>query len=103
VPRAMDVAKTDSQRKILDYITSSQLMGRPLAGPPNLPRDRLDALRAAFAASVKDPELLEEAAAQRIDIDPIDGQELQGIVENFFTASPEVREGAKAAIGTPTR
>jgi hypothetical protein len=103
VPRAVDFARTDSQRQILDYITSSQLMGRPLAGPPNLPGERLEALRAAFSDSVKDPKLLEEAAAQRIDIDPIDGSALQSIVENFFSAPAAIRDGAKAAIGLPTR
>jgi hypothetical protein len=98
VPVSTDFAKTDYQRQVLELITSSQLMGRPFAAPPNVPKERIEALRTAFSATMQDPQLREDAAREQLEIDPTDGHALQKIVESFFTAPAEIRDGAKDAI-----
>ena len=47
VPLVMDLAKTDAQRQMLTLVFADQEMGRPLAGPPEMPPERLAELRKA--------------------------------------------------------
>jgi hypothetical protein len=61
VPSVFDYAKTDEERAILDVHFKQLLLGRPLAGPPGIPADRLKALRTALLETMKDPEFLAEA------------------------------------------
>ena len=63
VPLIMDLARNDRERQILKLVLSRQEMGWPFTAPPDLPKDRADALRAAFDATMKDPEYLAEAQA----------------------------------------
>ena len=70
VPSVFDYAKTDEDRAVLDVHFGQLLLGRPLAGPPGIPADRLQALRDALAATVKDKEFLAEANKIGLDIDP---------------------------------
>src|ERR1043166_4845283 len=73
VPLIMDYAKTDMARQAFELVFADQEMGRPVVGPPDVPAERVEALRRAFDASMKDADLLAEAARMTTDIDPIDG------------------------------
>jgi len=55
VPLVMDLARTDADRKALALIFSRQSMAYPLTAPPDVPADRLAALRRAFDATMQDP------------------------------------------------
>ena len=88
VPLALDLAKTDEQRKILELIFAKYAMARPLTTTPGVPADRLAALRASFDATMKDKDYLADAEKQRMEIDPLSGAEVQKIVENIY-ATPE--------------
>ena len=56
---------------------ADQDMGRPVVAPPDVPADRVAALRRAFDATMKDKEFLADAAKMAIDIDPIDGKAVE--------------------------
>ena len=60
IPSVFDYAKTDEDRAVLDVHFRQLLLGRPLAGPPGIPPDRLKALREALAATLKDKDFLAE-------------------------------------------
>ena len=60
-PSIYQFVKTDEQRKILEYFSSSIEYGRPLLLPPEVPADRVQLIRRAFDATMKDPAFLEEA------------------------------------------
>jgi tripartite-type tricarboxylate transporter receptor subunit TctC len=90
VPMIIDYAKTDDDRRALDLIISGVTVGRPLFTPPEVPADRLAALRAAFEQTMKDKDFLAEAEKQKINIAPISGTALQKIVTDVATASPAV-------------
>src|SRR5215211_7761793 len=53
---------------------------RPIAVPPDVPRDRVDAVRAALMAMVKDPEFLADAAKRKLDLLPGRHDELEKTV-----------------------
>ena len=99
VPSVYDYAKTDEDRAVLDVHFKQLVLGRPLAGPPNIPPDRLAALRAAFMTTMKDKDFLAEANKVGLDIDPATADEVQELLKHFATFSPEVFEKARQAIG----
>ncbi len=98
VPLTRSFAKTDEQRQILDLVYSQTIFGRPYVLAPEVPTERVEALRKAFMASWADPELLAEAARMKLDISPKPGAEIQALVAKIFATSPAVIEKTRAAI-----
>ncbi len=82
VPLVYDLAKTDADRAALRLTMARLDIGRPFFLPPNVPADRVAALRKAFEDTMKDPEYLAEAKKMRIDVDPLTGEELAKLVED---------------------
>jgi tripartite-type tricarboxylate transporter receptor subunit TctC len=98
VPLVMDLAKSEADKKVLELIFSRQSMAYPYAAPPDLPADRLQALRQAFDATMKDPDFLADMQQQKLDLDPLGADEMQALIRNAYTSSPDVVARAKAAI-----
>ena len=84
---------------MLDVHFRQLLLGRPLAGPPGIPADRLKALRAALVATMKDPEFLAEANRIGLDIDPASPEEVMELLKRFAGYPAEVFRRAQEAIG----
>jgi tripartite-type tricarboxylate transporter receptor subunit TctC len=99
IPSVFDYAKTDDDRAILQFHFGQLLLGRPLAGPPGIPADRLAALRTALFATMKDPQFLAEALKAGLDIDPVPPDEVMALLKQFAGFSPDVLEKAKDAMG----
>lgn len=94
IPAVIEEAKTDEQRAILKLIFARQIMGRPFMAPPNVPADRVAALRAGFMAALKDPELLAESEKAKLEITPVAGEEIQKLVVESYKVSPEIAKKA---------
>ncbi len=90
-----DLARSDDDRKVIRLITAGTRLGRPITTTPDVPPERVKALREAFQAAMKDPDLLKEAAAARIDVDPISGEDLAKVVEDVLATPLHLRERAK--------
>ncbi len=99
IPSVFDYAKTDEDRAILQFHFGQLLLGRPLAGPPGIPADRLAALRTALFATMKDTQFLAEASKAGLDIDPVPADEVMALLKQFAAFSPELLEKAKDAMG----
>lgn len=98
VPLALDFAKNESDAKVLELIFSRQQMAYPFVAPPGLPPERLQALRRSFDATMKDPEFLEEAKRQHLDIAPVSGEEIAAIIRKVYASPPDVIARAKAVL-----
>jgi len=98
VPSALDLAKTEEDRKVLELICAKYGMSRPFMAPPSLPPDRAKALRAAFEASLKDPKLLADAKKQRMEIHLVTGDEVEALVRKIFAAPPELAARARSVL-----
>jgi tripartite-type tricarboxylate transporter receptor subunit TctC len=85
------------QRKVADVIFPQTELARPLAAPPGTPKDRIEALRNATLATLKDPALQAEAKRLEIDFDPIPGAETAKMIANFFDTPPALVEQARRA------
>ena len=83
IPSVFDYAKTDEDRAILQFHFGQLLLGRPLAGPPGIPADRLAALRTALFATMKDPQFLAEADKAGLDIDPVSPEQVHALLKQF--------------------
>jgi hypothetical protein len=99
VPLVTALARDERARGALDLILTQQVMGRPLAAPPNVPAERVTALRRAFDAALKDPDLVAEADKAQLEIAPVDGETLQAMVERMFASPPDIVQAARRAIG----
>jgi tripartite-type tricarboxylate transporter receptor subunit TctC len=80
VPNALDLAKTDADKAAMKLVMARLDIGRPFFLPPNVPADRLAALRAAFDKTMKDPAYLAEAKKLKIDVDPMNAADLTAFV-----------------------
>jgi tripartite-type tricarboxylate transporter receptor subunit TctC len=99
VPSVFDYAKTDLDRGVLDVHFRQLLLGRPWAGPPGIPADRLKALREALFTTMKDPEFRAEADKAGLDIDPASPEDVEALLKRFAAFPPEVFRKAQEAIG----
>lgn len=90
VPLVMDLVKDDGDRKALELSFAQSEMARPIAGPRNVPKDRADALRAAFLETMKDPKFLSDAKKNGIEIDPISGAEIRALISRVYATPKEI-------------
>src|SRR5437867_5658745 len=72
VPLAIDYAKTDEAKRLVNALVHSVgPTARPYVLPPKTPKDQVVTLRNAFMQTMKDPEFLAEAAKAKLDINPL--------------------------------
>jgi tripartite-type tricarboxylate transporter receptor subunit TctC len=98
VPRLVDLGHNAEERQILELFSQPEKVGRSLTAPPGLPPQRVAELRAAFTATLKDPDFLADAARMRLDLSPLPGDQLQAIIEKSFDYSPAIVAKAEALI-----
>jgi tripartite-type tricarboxylate transporter receptor subunit TctC len=99
VPLIMDLAKTPEQKQILRLIFARQVMGRPYLAPPGVPADRAEALRKAFMDTMNDPEFKADADKSKLEITPVDGDDLQKLVTEVYQTPPEIAKKAAEILG----
>lgn len=97
-PLLLDLAKTEEERAVLELLASDAAVGRGFMMPPGVPKDRVQAMRRAFDATMKDPAFLAEAKKRRLLIEPMTGENLQAIVDKTVAAPPNVVTRAKQVL-----
>ena len=95
VPLVLDYAKTKEDRELLEFLFAPQVMGRPFFAPPDVPADRVEALRKAFEQTLKDPAFLAEAGTTGLEIQFVGGGEVQKIVDHMYGTSPDILQRIK--------
>ena len=97
VPIALDLVSDPESKAIFEFFLAPQEMGRPLAAPPGIPAERLQALQSAFSATMADPQLIRAAESIDADVDPISGDQMRTILKRLYGMSPGLIEKAKQA------
>jgi tripartite-type tricarboxylate transporter receptor subunit TctC len=101
VPAVTDLTSDPATRSVLALVLGDQEMGRPLAGPPEMPADRVLALRAAFDQVLLDQDFLADAKKSGVDLDgPIDGAAVGRIVDELYSTPADVIERVKVLRGS---
>jgi tripartite-type tricarboxylate transporter receptor subunit TctC len=98
VPLVKDYVANDDDKKVLDVIFTSTILARPYIAPPNIPPDRVKALREAFMATMEDPEFLAETAKLQLTIDPTSGEEMEKIVRDAYALPEAVVQKVRKAL-----
>jgi tripartite-type tricarboxylate transporter receptor subunit TctC len=99
LPLVTDFVKDMTERQVLELILAGGLWGRPFGLPPDVPKDRVIALRKAFAEMMNDREFIAEAQKLDLDLDMMDGSKIDEILGKAYASPPEIIEAARQAIG----
>lgn len=86
VPTAIEIMTKPEDKQLFEIAFAEQVMGRPFLLGPGVPDDRVKMLRAAFDATMKDPQFLAEAAKEGAEIDPVDGAAINALLDRVYSA-----------------
>ena len=98
VPWAIERAASDEARQVLRLLTAGQFLGRPFFSTPDLPAERKAALRAAFDATMKDPQFLAEAEKIDLEVTPVAAPAIDAFLADIYRTPKAVVQKAVAAI-----
>lgn len=101
VPSIFELARTEDIRSLLTVLLASQVAGRPFVAPPDMPADRLAALRSSFMETMKDERFVTDARRLGYDINPMSGDELTVLVNRIYSTPPDLVASAKRVIEKP--
>jgi len=70
IPTMLELAKSDADRHAMTMLFARTEYGRPYFLPPDVPAERVTALRRAFDATMRDRGFLDEAKQRNLEVDP---------------------------------
>lgn len=98
VPLLLDLAKNTEDRQLMEVIFGPAATGYPSFMGPHVPQDKVEAIRQAFRDTMKDTEFRAVLEKQKLDVDPIEGEDVAKIVRRLYSAPPAVVERARQLI-----
>jgi tripartite-type tricarboxylate transporter receptor subunit TctC len=96
-PTIFDYLKTDEQRAVLTFFSGNTQLGRPLMAPPGVPADRVEALRQAFDATMREPAFLKEAESMGFEVVPQSGERIAALVATALATPKDIVKLAERA------
>lgn len=98
VPLAMDYVKSPDDRKVMELFLAQKSAARPVVAPPNVPADRMAAIRTAFEKMIGDAEFQKDASSSKLEIDPTPAAAIEKVIALFNATSEETGKRLKDAI-----
>ena len=99
VPGLLDFAYDERSRNLFGLLGSMPDIGRAIVAEPGIPPERTAALRKAFNATMRDPELIAEIKKRRLGLEPLTGEEVHKIVAASVATPAALVEQARRYIG----
>jgi len=93
-----ELASNDTDRVVLNSVANASDIGRSILAPPNVPAERVAALRKAFQALVRDPDFIRESDRRSVELEALAGDELQTMVNRSMNLTPELVERIRQTI-----
>jgi len=90
VPLASELTRDEAALDVIAFTEAPLYMALPFLAPAGIPGDRAALLRAAFMAMVKDRDFLADAARAKLDITPIDGDQVRAIIAKMAATPKDV-------------
>jgi tripartite-type tricarboxylate transporter receptor subunit TctC len=103
VPTMLELATSDPDRQALTMLFARTEYGRPYFVPPEVPAARVEALRRAFDATMRDPAFVSDAAKLQLEIDPMTGEAVQALVGDLAATPPDVVARVRAILEASAR
>ena len=89
----MDKKKTPAlSRNVAKVLLASATLGRPIMATPGTPADRVAILRDALMKTFKDPAVVEEAKKSRLDLEVLNGAEVEAQIRDVMNQPKDVIE-----------
>jgi tripartite-type tricarboxylate transporter receptor subunit TctC len=98
VPLIFDLAKTESDRQALTLAVARVEFGRPFFLPPNVPPARVEALRRAFDATMKDPGFIAEEDKAKLELDPASGEQVAALIDQLYRTPADTVARVRSAM-----
>lgn len=98
VPFIMDLATNETDKQTLNLIFASLALGRPFVMPPDVPKDRVAAVREAFNRSGRDQRLISDLAKQSLDVSLVTGETMDKLLADLMQSPPDIVRRATAAM-----
>ena len=97
-PSIRTLVRNDNERAALDFILAREVLGRAFLAPPGVPEDRAKVLKAAFEATMMDPEFVAEANKRNIELKLVTGEQVLDVLRRAAAAPPQVIDRVKKAL-----
>jgi tripartite-type tricarboxylate transporter receptor subunit TctC len=97
-PLIRNLVTNRTDKKALEFMLAREILGRPFLAPPALPADRAAVLRAAFIATLRDPEFLKDAKRSNLETNLVPGEEVDAVLKEATNAPPEVIKRVKESL-----
>jgi tripartite-type tricarboxylate transporter receptor subunit TctC len=97
VPSVFDLSASEEERQIWALWAAPLKMGRPFFAPPDMPAERVDLLRRAFDATMRDPELRADAGRMNLAVEPSSGEQVATLLRQIYATPKAVVERAATA------
>jgi tripartite-type tricarboxylate transporter receptor subunit TctC len=98
IPTIMELPGDPRRDAALKLIVSRQAMARPFAAPPGVAPERIEALRSAFDATMRDPDFLAEMRGLGLEVRPVGGAEVQSLMRDIHASPPDVLKLAREIL-----
>lgn len=99
VPLLKELVKNGDNERIVELITLPTVLGHAHWVAPGVPAERADALRAAYAATLQDPEFLEETKKLNMETRPQTGAQVDALVKQVAATPKPVIEKTARILG----
>ncbi len=98
VPTMLELARHETDRAAMRMLFARTEYGRPYFLPPDVPAERVQALRRAFDATMRDAAFVADVARLKLEVDPMTGEEVQALVAQLADTPPDVVARVRAAL-----
>jgi tripartite-type tricarboxylate transporter receptor subunit TctC len=99
VPWARELVEDPNKKHLLDLINAPSLLGKPYLLSKEVPPDRLQVLRVAFADTLKDPALLADARKMNFDLASVPYAKAQDLIARMDNTPSEVVSSVREILG----
>lgn len=96
VPTGRELTNDPDALALIAFAEAPFYMALPFIAPPDLPKDRADALQDAFRTLFKDADFVSDGKKIGIDMSPIDGAAVGKLVQDLAKTPPDVIKRYKA-------
>jgi tripartite-type tricarboxylate transporter receptor subunit TctC len=99
LPQLSEQVNDPTAKALIALVQSQGDIARLTAGPPDIPADRLAALREAYKKAMQDPELQAKAEKMGRPVEPAYGEDVLKLIQGALNQSPETVALLKQAMG----
>jgi tripartite-type tricarboxylate transporter receptor subunit TctC len=98
VPTAESLAQNDRARQLIRAVHVASQVSKPFALAPEVPPDRVAALRKAYTAAFADPAFIEDARAAGLEVSPSDGEKVTKVMQDLLATPSETTNELKSIL-----